>query len=90
MEIPDTAKTIAKKVGEYTALLAVFGVVGSLWINTEVERRMKELAKDPSVAPVVVELRADVDNIEQGQERIEEKVDAFSAEFLKYLARQAE
>jgi hypothetical protein len=89
MTIPAAALTIGKKVGEYAALLAVFGVVGSLWINTEVERRMKELAKDPATHPAVVELRTSQDNLKEGQQRLETKVDAFSTKFLEYLERQA-
>ena len=90
MEIPAGAKAVAKKVGGYTALFAVFGVVGSLWINTEVERRMKELAKDPSTHPAIVEMRTTQINLREGQARIEGKVDTFSAEFLRYLERQSQ
>jgi len=81
---------VAKKVGEWAALLTIVGVVGSLWIDREVERRMNELAVDPAAAPAVVTLQAEVANIEASQVRIEAKVDAFSASFMAYLERQAE
>lgn len=90
MAIPANAKKFLKKAGEYVTLLVVFGGLGTLWINTEVERRMGELASDPASSPAVVTLKAEVDNLEDGQARIEKKVDAFSEEFLKYLARQAQ
>ena len=83
-------KKILLKAGEWIGLLVVFGGLGSLWINTEVERRMNELAIDPSAAPAVVTLQAEVANIEASQIRIENKVDAFSAKFMEYLQRQAE
>ena len=78
------------KGGEYVGLLVTFGIIGSLWINTEVERRMNELATDPANSPVVVTLQADVGNIKSSQVRIEAKVDAFSESFMAYLQRQAE
>ncbi len=78
------------KGGEYIGLLVTFGIIGSLWINTEVERRMNELATDPALSPVVVTLQAEVANIEASQVRIEAKVDAFSASFMEYLQRQTE
>jgi len=88
------------KAGEYIGLFAAFGVFGSLWINTEVERRMNELATDPATAPVVVTLQADMQNVKAGQTRIEttmnarfdasdRKLDMFSQKFLEYLERQA-
>jgi len=93
-------KKILLKGGEWLGLLAVFGVVGSLWINTEVERRMNELAVDPESVPAIVTLQADMANVKAGQTRIEStmnarfdetdrKVDAFSREFMRYLERQA-
>ena len=83
-------KAMLKKAGEWVGLLAVFGVAGTYWINTEVERRMNELAIDPSAAPAVVTLQAEVANIEASQVRIERKVDDFSGKFLEYLERQAQ
>lgn len=83
-------KKILMKAGEWIALVAVFGTVGSWWINTEVERRMNELAIDPAAAPAVVTLQTEVANIEASQVRIENKVDKFSESFLAYLERQAE
>jgi len=87
--IPESTKSLAKKIGEYLAFLAVFGTVGSYWINTEVERRMGELAPDAGVHPTVVANSTKLETLEAGQERIEEKVDAFSGKFLEYLERQA-
>lgn len=88
--IPEAAKSMAKKVAEYAAFFAVFATVGSYWINTEVERRMKEIAEDPASHPVVVELKTTQGALKEGQVRIETKVDAFSSKFLEYLERQAE
>ena len=88
--IPLTAKTLAVKVAEWAAFLAVFGTAGSYWINTEVERRMEELAQDPGNHPSVVQLQTEVENIKAGQARIESKVDMFSSKFLEYLERQAQ
>ena len=82
-------KTIGVKAGELGAMLAIVGVFGTYWVNTEVERRMKELVQDPAHAPVIVELVTEVDNIEATVTRVETKVDAFSAKFLEYLERQA-
>ena len=87
--IPESAKSLIKKVGEYLALLAVLGTVGTYWINTEVERRMGELADDPGSHPTVVANSTKLETLEAGQVRIEEKVDAFSGKFLEYLERQA-
>ncbi len=81
---------VGKKVAEWAALFAIIATVGSYWINTEVERRMGELATDPADAPVVVTLQTEVANIEASQIRIEAKVDAFSQKFLEYLERQAQ
>ncbi len=83
-------KTIAAKAGEITAIAAVLAVVSSLWIDREVERRMKELQQDPASAPVIVELITEMDNVEVTLSRVEGKVDAFSEKFLEYLSRQAE
>lgn len=88
MEIAD----IAKKLGEWAALLAVVGVVGSLWIDSEVERRMNELVPPPPDAaksPAVVANTTKLQSLEAGQKRIEGKVDAFSGKFLEYLEREA-
>lgn len=82
-------KDILKKLAEWVGLLGAMAIIGSLWINTEVERRMGELAKDPANAPAVVEIATKVDGLEAGQVRIETKVDAFSGKFLDYLERQA-
>lgn len=82
-------KKILLKAGEWIGLLVVFGGLGSLWINTEVERRMNELAIDPAAAPAVVTLKADMANVKESQVRIEGKVDAFSTKFLEYLEREA-
>ena len=83
-------KDIAKKLAEYAALFAIIATVGSLWINSEVERRMNELAIDPSAAPAVVSLQTDMHNVKASQERIEGKVDKFSESFMAYLERQAQ
>lgn len=80
---------VGKKAGEWAALLTIVAVIGSLWIDREVERRMNELAIDPAAAPAVVTLQAEVANIEASQVRIEGKVDAFSKSFMDYLERQA-
>ena len=81
------------KIAEWLGLLAVIGglfaTLGSYWINTEVERRMNELAVDPAAAPVVVELKTEMENVESAVERVEDKVDAFSEQFLSYLEREA-
>lgn len=82
-------KAIAKKLVEYAAVTAVLGTMGTYWINTEVERRMNELASDPSTSPVVVANSTKLASLEQGQIRIEAKVDKFSEKFLEYLERQA-
>lgn len=87
--IPESAKAIGKKVAEYAAFIAVFATAGSYWINTEVERRMGELADDPGNHPTVVANSTKLETLEAGQVRIEEKVDAFSGKFLEYLERQA-
>ena len=84
-----TVSELGKKLGEYAALAVILGGVGSLWIDREVERRMNELAVDPSAAPVVVELKTDMENVKASNERIEGKVDAFSSKFMEYLERQA-
>lgn len=81
---------VGKKAAEWAALFAIIATVGSYWINTEVERRMNELATDPALSPVVVTLQTEVANIEASQVRIEAKVDAFSESFMAYLQRQAE
>jgi hypothetical protein len=90
-------KAILKKVGEYVALLTGVAVIGSLWINTEVERRMIELTQDPGVHPVIVELKAESANASKERERIEAtqirmegKLDAFSSELITFLRKQAE
>lgn len=87
--IPEPVKALLKKAAEYGALLAVLATVGSYWINTEVERRMGELADDPGAHPTVVANTTKLETLEAGQVRIENKVDAFSSEFLRYLERQA-
>ena len=85
--MPNIPKWV-QKLTEWTALFAIILTGGSYWINTEVERRMNELAIDPASAPAVVTLQAEVANIEASQIRIEGKVDAFSAKFMEYLQRQ--
>lgn len=87
--IPIPIQSIAKKVAEYAALLAVFATAGTYWINTEVERRMAELVPDAGAHPAVVANSTRLESLEDGQARIEEKVDAFSGKFLEYLERQA-
>ena len=87
--ISDNLKRFGAKTAEYVAFLAVFGTVGTYWINTEVERRMVELAEDPASHPVVVELKTTQSSLKEGQRRIEGKVDAFSQEFIKFLERQS-
>lgn len=83
-------KTVAAKVGEVAVILAIVGVVSTYWVNTEVERRMKELVPNAAVNPVVVANKVDIENLETTVARIEAKVDAFSTEFLAYLARQSQ
>lgn len=83
-------KDVLKKFGEWVALLAVLGTVGSYWINTEVERRMNELASDPGKHPSVVANSTRLEALENGQARIEGKVDRFSDKFLEYLERQSQ
>jgi outer membrane murein-binding lipoprotein Lpp len=94
-------KDLGKKLVEWAAVAGVLAVAGSYWINTEVERRMKELASNPADAPEVVAISTKVEGLEvaistkvegleAGQARIETKVDAFSSQFLAYLERQAE
>ena len=78
------------KAGEWIGLVAVFGVAGSYWINTEVERRMNELLPEVNEDPAVVELVTEMDNVEETLARGETKVDAFSDKFLAYLERQAD
>ena len=77
------------KVGEWIGLGVTFGIVASLWINTEVERRMNELMPVIGDDPAVVEAVGDIENIEGSVSRIEAKVDAFSGRFIAYLERQA-
>jgi len=84
-----TPKELLRKLGETLAMLAVLGTVGTYWINTEVERRMGELASDPGKNPAVVANTVKLENLEDGQVRIEAKVDKFSDKFLEYLERQA-
>lgn len=81
---------VAAKVGEIGAILGAVAVIGSMWIDREVERRMNELAVDPSAAPAVVANTTKLESLEVGQHRIEGKVDAFSQKFLEYLERQAQ
>ncbi len=88
--IPVAAKVAAVKIGEWIAFAAVFGTVGSYWINTEVERRMDELATDPSNHPAVVQLQTEMVFVKESQVRVERKVDAFSGKFLDYLERQSQ
>lgn len=90
MTIPGPAQSVGKKVAEYAAFFAIFATVGSYWINTEVERRMEELASDPGKHPTVVELVTEVENIENTVVRVEDKVDAFAGKFLEYLERQSQ
>lgn len=89
-DIPPALKSFLKWLGQTLGTLAVFGVAATYWVNTEVERRMKELASDPGQHPVIVEIQSDVDNLEKGQIRIEGTVNTFSTEFMRYLQRQAE
>ena len=84
-----TLKKWLFKAGEWIGLGVTFGIVGSLWINTEVERRMKELLPTIADDPAVVEAAGDIENIEASVIRIEGKVDAFSGRFIAYLERQA-
>ena len=88
--IPVAAKVAATKIAEYVTFAAIFGTVGSYWINTEVERRMGELATDPANHPAVVTLQTEVAIMKESQVRVERKVDAFSAKFLEYLERQTQ
>lgn len=79
-----------QKLIEYAALAGI--ILGGVpyYINTEVERRMNELASDPEDAPAVVALKTDMQNVKDSQVRIESKVDKFSQSFLAYLERQAQ
>jgi hypothetical protein len=86
----DQAINIGKKIAEWVGIAVAFGVIGSWWINTEVERRMNELAQDPSTHPTIVTATTKLETLEAGQVRIETKVDAFASQFLQYLERQAE
>lgn len=88
--IPVAVKAVVIKGAEYIAFLAVFGTVGTYWINTEVERRMGELIQDPGNHPTVVQLQTEMIFMKQSQIRIEAKVDTFSAKFLEYLERQTQ
>ncbi len=54
-----------------------------------VDVRVAELIVDPAEHPAIVELTTEVDNIEVTLDRVELKVDAFSASFMDYLERQA-
>lgn len=90
MMIPVAAKAVAAKIVEWAAFAAVFGTVGTYWINTEVERRMDELATDPANHPAVVTLQTEMVSVKESQVRVEAKVDAFSAKFLEYLERQSQ
>lgn len=83
-------KSIAAKIGEYAAIAAVLGGVGTLWIDSAVEKRMAELVPAASVDPVVVGNKTEIQNLKDGQKRIETKVDTFSREFMAYLARQSQ
>lgn len=85
-----SVKNGLKKAGEWVALLVVFGGLGSLWINTEVERRMKELLPVVADDPVVVQLVTNDAHTTAAIIRIESKVDAFSNKFIAYLERQAQ
>ena len=60
------------------------------YIDKQVERRMNELAIDPSAAPAVVANTTKLETLAEGQTRIEGKVDAFSTKFMEYLERQAQ
>ncbi len=90
-------RTVVLKAAEYVGALVVLGTVfltiGSMWIDREVERRMNELAIDPSASPAVVTLQADVANIKETHgaalNRVETKVDAFSDRFIAYLEAEA-
>lgn len=88
--IPLAAKAIGTKLAEYAVFLAVFGTAGTYWVNTEVERRMGELATDPANHPAVVQLQTEMVGVKESQVRVEAKVDAFSAKFLEYLERQSQ
>lgn len=90
MMIPVAAKAVGVKVAEWVTFAAVFGTIGSYWINTEVERRMDELATDPANHPAVVQLQTEMVFVKESQVRVEKKVDAFSGKFLEYLERQSQ
>jgi len=79
-----------KKAGELTAITVVLAVIGSLWIDREVERRMDELATDPADIPEIVALTTQMKNVEAAIVRVEGKVDTFSQSFMEYLQRLAE
>lgn len=88
MNLSERVKNVLKKGGEWIALIVVFGGVSTYWVNTEVERRMKELMPDIQDDPTVVEAVADIENMEATMLRVETKVDAFSGKFIAYLERQ--
>lgn len=89
-EISDGVLRALKKLGEIVGILAVIGVIGTYWINTEVERRMGELVPNAGNNPTVIANKTKLETLAQGQARIENKVDTFSTEFTKYLQRQIE
>lgn len=90
MNLSEKVKKVLKKGGEWIALIAAFGVLGTYWINTEVERRMTELLPAIADDPIVVEAVTDIENIEASILRVETKVDAFSNRFIAYLERQTQ
>jgi len=85
-----TLAEAGKKAGELTAITVVLAVIGSLWIDREVERRMDELATDPADIPEIVALTTQMTNVEAAIVRVEGKVDAFSQSFISYLERQSQ
>ena len=89
-DMPPALKAFLKWAGQTIGTLAVFGVAATYWINTEVERRMTELATNPEDSPVIAAAIESIDNLETATVRIEGKVDTFSTEFTKYLQRQIE
>jgi hypothetical protein len=86
----DTVKKWSAKAGEVAGIGLVVGFIATLWIDNAVESRMKELMPDPATNPIVVAATTDITNLKGDHVRIEQKVDAFSREFMAYLAREAQ
>ena len=87
---PATKKpTAAMRVVIRIAIAAVLFWGVPYYIQVKVQEYQPEAMPIEEAAPVVA-LSTKVDTLSEGQKRIESKVDAFSAQFLAYLERQAE